>query len=155
MNLINPYQLLGVNPSMPDLKQLKKSYYQLALLCHPDKGGNKESMDIVHKSYLYIKKQFANCQNLKTYEQLEKNLRISVKHKKKNHLHSVIYGKIVKNTIIYKNLTKSLKNIINQTTMKIIKSTSMIVFTKVMENIWICLNTKINKIFLIPIQLTI
>ena len=23
MNLINPYQLLGVNPSMPDLKQLK------------------------------------------------------------------------------------------------------------------------------------
>lgn len=72
MNLINPYQLLGVNPSMPDLKQLKKSYYQLALLCHPDKGGNKESMDIVHKSYLYIKKQFANCQNLKTYEELEK-----------------------------------------------------------------------------------
>ena len=55
MNFINPYQLLGVNPNMPDLKQLKKSYYQLALLCHPDKGGKKESMDIVHKCYLYIK----------------------------------------------------------------------------------------------------
>ena len=72
MNFINPYQLLGVNPNMPDLKQLKKSYYQLALLCHPDKGGKKESMDIVHKCYLYIKKQFVNCQNVKTYEELEK-----------------------------------------------------------------------------------
>ena len=28
-------------------------------------------MDIIHKSYLYIKKQFTNCQNLKTYEELE------------------------------------------------------------------------------------
>lgn len=71
MNFINPYQLLGINPNMPDLKQLKKSYYRLALLCHPDKGGNKESMDIVHKSYLYIKTQFDNCQNLKSYEELE------------------------------------------------------------------------------------
>ncbi len=72
MNFINPYQLLGINPNMPDLKQLQKSYYQLALLCHPDKGGNKDSMNIVHKCYLYIKKQFANCQNLKSYEELEK-----------------------------------------------------------------------------------
>ena len=71
MNFINPYSLLGVNPNMPDLKQLKQSYYRLALLCHPDKGGNKESMDIVHKSYLYIKNQFDNCQNIKTYEELE------------------------------------------------------------------------------------
>ena len=72
MNFLNPYNLLGVNPNMPDLKQLKQSYYRLALLCHPDKGGNKESMDIVHKSYLYIKKQFDNCQNIKSYEELEK-----------------------------------------------------------------------------------
>ena len=72
MNFINPYQLLGINPNMPNLKDLKKSYYRLALLCHPDKGGNKHSMDIVHKSYLYIKKQFDNCQNLKSYEELEK-----------------------------------------------------------------------------------
>ena len=28
-------------------------------------------MDVVHKCYLYIKKQFTNCQNVKTYEQLE------------------------------------------------------------------------------------
>ena len=56
MNFINPYNLLGVNPNKPDLKKLKQSYYRLALLCHPDKGGSKESMDVVHKSYLYIKK---------------------------------------------------------------------------------------------------
>ena len=79
MNFINPYNLLGVNPNMPDLKQLKKSYYRLALLCHPDKGGNKHSMDIVHKSYLYIKKQFDNCQNLKSYEELEKEFELFCK----------------------------------------------------------------------------
>lgn len=79
MNFINPYQLLGINPNMPDLKQLKKSYYRLAMLCHPDKGGNKESMNIVHKCYLYIKTQFDNCQNLKSYEELEKEFELFCK----------------------------------------------------------------------------
>jgi len=71
MNFINPYKLLGVDPEKPSLKKLKKAYYNLALLCHPDKGGDKNSMDVVHKSYLYIKKQFKNCDNVKKYEELE------------------------------------------------------------------------------------
>ena len=51
MNFINPYQLLGINPNMPNLRDLKQSYYRLALLCHPDKGGDATSMRIIHKCY--------------------------------------------------------------------------------------------------------
>jgi len=59
-NLINPYRLLGVsfNSTVPELK---KAYYQLALLCHPDRGGNSEDMKVVHKAYKYIKEQMLNA----------------------------------------------------------------------------------------------
>ena len=67
---INPYQLLGLS-SKSNIKDLKKAYYEFSLLCHPDRGGNGEEMDIVHKSYKYIKKQLENCKNL-SYNNLEK-----------------------------------------------------------------------------------
>jgi len=72
MSFLDPYKLLGIDPEYPSLKKLKKSYYNWALLCHPDKGGNEESMKLIHKSYLYIKKQFENCKDVKKYEELEK-----------------------------------------------------------------------------------
>ena len=69
-NLINPYRLLGVsfNSTVPELK---KAYYQLALLCHPDRGGNSEDMKVVHKAYKYIKEQMLNANYIITYEDLE------------------------------------------------------------------------------------
>ena len=57
MNLINPYELMGIDPNKPDLQKLKKTYYNWALMCHPDKGGSKEDMNIIHNAYLYVKKQ--------------------------------------------------------------------------------------------------
>lgn len=69
---INPYELLGLS-SNSTLKELKKSYYEFSLLCHPDRGGNCEEMDIIHNSYKYIKNQLENCNKEDTYEQLEKN----------------------------------------------------------------------------------
>lgn len=41
------------------IKELKQQYYQLALLCHPDHGGNAEDMQIVHESYAKAKEQLA------------------------------------------------------------------------------------------------
>jgi len=70
-SLIDPYKLFGIDPNNPSLKKLKKKYYNLALICHPDKGGDKKSMDIIYKSYLYIKNQFDNCSNIKNFEELE------------------------------------------------------------------------------------
>jgi len=70
INLLNPYHLLGVTVNST-MKELKKSYYRLSLLCHPDKGGNKDDMDIVHKAYLYVKDQIVNNENSITYEEAE------------------------------------------------------------------------------------
>jgi len=53
---INPYQLLGVT-IYSNLNELRQNYYKLALLCHPDKGGDKNDMIMLHNSYLYIKNQ--------------------------------------------------------------------------------------------------
>lgn len=80
MNLeINPYELLGLSPKS-NFSELKKAYYELSLLCHPDRGGNSKEMIIIHNSYQYIKKQFENCNkncNLEnTYENMEKEFEI-------------------------------------------------------------------------------
>tara|TARA_B100000242_G_scaffold289401_1_gene259171 strand:- start:338 stop:1096 length:759 start_codon:yes stop_codon:yes gene_type:complete len=70
-SLINPYSLLGVNVDS-NLSELKKNYYNMSLLCHPDKGGNDNDMFIVNKAYNYIKKQLENAnQKNATYEELE------------------------------------------------------------------------------------
>lgn len=69
MTIINPYDLLGVtiNSSVSDLK---KSYYSLALLCHPDKGGDASDMNTLVLSYKYLLEQLEYRSN-KTYEEVE------------------------------------------------------------------------------------
>ena len=79
MNFINPYQIMGIDPNKPDLQKLKKTYYRWALLCHPDKGGKKEDMTTIHNCYLWIKNQFENCKEQKTYEELETEFEIFCK----------------------------------------------------------------------------
>lgn len=73
MESINPIELFGLNFKNLNEKDLKKKYYELALLCHPDKGGNKDEMIIIQKSYEYIKKQIDNCKNIPSYEQSEED----------------------------------------------------------------------------------
>ena len=61
MNNINPFNLFGIdNLENLNIKNLKKKYYELALICHPDKGGSDEDILIVYNSYLYIKNQLEN-----------------------------------------------------------------------------------------------
>ena len=67
--LINPYSLLGVKHTC-SVSELKKQYYNLSLLTHPDKGGNKEDFNVVHLAYNYIKTQIENIKDV-TYEELE------------------------------------------------------------------------------------
>ena len=68
-NLINPFKLLGIS-SKSNLPELKKNYYNLALLCHPDKGGNNQDMHIIHLAYQYAKQQLEKIKDT-TYEDLE------------------------------------------------------------------------------------
>ena len=67
--LIDPYGLLGVD-SRSSLAELKKNYYNLALLCHPDKGGNDKDMNVVSLAYNYVKYHLENVKE-NSYEELE------------------------------------------------------------------------------------
>lgn len=72
---VNPYELFGLSYKIK-IQDLKKAYYELALICHPDKGGNTQDMDIVHKAYQYLKKQLLNCDTNNDFEQLEKEFEL-------------------------------------------------------------------------------
>ena len=70
-NLINPYGLLGVTPNST-FSELKRNYYNMALMCHPDKGGSGDDMYIVQMAYNYCKEQLQSQEARQTtYEQLE------------------------------------------------------------------------------------
>ena len=67
---IDPFGLFGITTES-SLKELKERYYALALICHPDKGGTKEEITMVIKSYNFVKEQL-EYKTTKTYEELEK-----------------------------------------------------------------------------------
>ena len=70
-NLINPFGLLGVTPNSTS-SELKRNYYNMALMCHPDKGGSNDDMHIVQMAYNYCKEQLQSQEARQTtYEQLE------------------------------------------------------------------------------------
>lgn len=70
-NLINPFALLGITTNTT-FNELKRNYYNMALMCHPDKGGSNQDMDIVHKAYNYCKEQLQSQETKQTtYEKLE------------------------------------------------------------------------------------
>jgi curved DNA-binding protein CbpA len=74
-NTINPYELLGFdskNPNHISLNQLKKTYYNLSLICHPDKGGSIDTMIVLKNCYEYIKNQLENAKEHSTdFETIE------------------------------------------------------------------------------------
>ena len=91
MSNINPYNLLGVTIESTQ-KEVRKSYYRLSLMCHPDKGGSKEDMNIIHNAYLYVKKQidFSECKeklediedDFKNFFEKNKNYQVYIKYGK-------------------------------------------------------------------------
>jgi len=55
---------------MSTCQEVKKRYYALACLCHPDRGGTTEQMQAVHNAFEYVMRQVALNKEIK-YEQLE------------------------------------------------------------------------------------
>lgn len=70
--LINPYELLGINIKDKNLKMkdVKKAYFDMAMICHPDKGGNNNDMNIVQKAYQFVQEQMKHHSNM-TDENIE------------------------------------------------------------------------------------
>jgi hypothetical protein len=72
--MLNPYELLGVTIDSPK-DDIKKIYYQLSLLAHPDKGGNNDDMITLKKAYDFVIKEINNINNTVTIEDLEQNFK--------------------------------------------------------------------------------
>lgn len=75
-SLINPYELLGLDIKNKNLNRshVRKAYFELALMCHPDKGGNESDMNVIQQAYKFILEQIKHNQNLtdEKYEDAEK-----------------------------------------------------------------------------------
>ena len=71
---INPYELLGVTPKST-LDEIKKAYYSLALIMHPDKGGSPTEMHILKTAYNWIREQITPVETnpFKDYESIQQN----------------------------------------------------------------------------------
>jgi DnaJ-class molecular chaperone len=72
---INPYELFGIDPQQTNMKELKRKYYELALLVHPDRNPlqNGEDMDTIYKAYKYCENEITNRNDKETnLESLEK-----------------------------------------------------------------------------------
>ena len=72
-SLINPFELLGINEKST-LKDARKAYYNIALLCHPDCGGDENSMRVLVNAYKFVEKQLKTVRNVS--ENIGKDLEI-------------------------------------------------------------------------------
>lgn len=59
--MINPYEFLGVTPQS-SLAEIKRNYFRLSLLCHPDKGGHTADMVALQSAYSYVVKEITYAQ---------------------------------------------------------------------------------------------
>lgn len=74
MSLINPFLLLGVDiKSTRD--EVRKKFKELSLICHPDKGGDKEQMSVLHLAYKYILDQIEFQEHGRTMEDEEEKFK--------------------------------------------------------------------------------
>jgi curved DNA-binding protein CbpA len=52
---ISPYELFGLSHKAT-LDEVRRAYYEMALLAHPDKGGSAADMHLINAAYAWIKK---------------------------------------------------------------------------------------------------
>jgi hypothetical protein len=62
-SLINPFELLGID-EQSTLKDARKSYYNLAMICHPDQGGDEKNMKILANAYKFVELQLKSVNNV-------------------------------------------------------------------------------------------
>ena len=71
---VNPYELLGVTIDSTT-REVRKAYYKLSLLCHPDKGGSGEDMTCLHTAYIYVMEQIGFSEGKQKLEDIEKDFK--------------------------------------------------------------------------------
>lgn len=70
--MLNPYELLGVTVNS-SVAEVRRAYYGLALLCHPDRTREDTGAEMaaVHAAYLYVLDQVSGVRSGVTVEGLE------------------------------------------------------------------------------------
>ncbi len=68
--MIDPFGLLGVTVAS-SLAEVKKAFYALSLVAHPDKGGTADDMAVVYNAYRYVHDQLSAVNRTDTVEGLE------------------------------------------------------------------------------------
>lgn len=73
---VNPYELLGVKEDSP-LSEVRRAYFRIALVCHPDKGGSADDMRVVQSAYDWIVHHIntVKAHGTETYEEKEDNFK--------------------------------------------------------------------------------
>jgi len=56
--LVDPFELLGVSMHATP-KEVRTRYYQLACICHPDRGGTAEQMRTLYNAYEFVMRSVA------------------------------------------------------------------------------------------------
>ena len=70
MSCIDPYKLLGVTIKHKR-EDVRSAFKSLSLLCHPDKGGRREDMEVLYVGYRYILEQIEFGEHGRTMEDEE------------------------------------------------------------------------------------
>lgn len=77
---ISPYELLGLIPNKCTIHDVRKAYREIALICHPDKGGNADDMRVLQAAYEWIMNQLVAIQkNEQNFKAFQASVRESVK----------------------------------------------------------------------------
>jgi len=67
---VDPYKLLDVDDTMT-LKQVSKKYKKLAMIHHPDKGGNSDAFTALTKAYLSVCEKIKEKNNNRGFQDLK------------------------------------------------------------------------------------
>jgi len=67
---VDPYKLLGVTVKHKR-EDVRSAFKSLSLLCHPDKGGRREDMEVLYVAYRYILDQIEFGEHGRTMEDEE------------------------------------------------------------------------------------
>jgi curved DNA-binding protein CbpA len=70
MSCVDPYKLLGVTIKHKR-EDIRSAFKSLSLLCHPDKGGRREDMEVLYIAYRYILEQIEFAEHGRTMEDEE------------------------------------------------------------------------------------
>ena len=82
-NNIDPYQILKCQKGC-DIEDIKKSYRKLALIHHPDRGGNPHNFQLITQAYLSVIEEYKKTQRENSYMELKNSSNDFMKNQSDN-----------------------------------------------------------------------